>query len=75
MVATLLRSAMAQRMATGFAASAAVGSCLGTSTSECAANDKDKYFDPEALERGAAALREINKSPYAKQVGWLCVVE
>lgn len=25
-------------------------------------------FDPEALERGAAALREINKSPYAKQV-------
>ena len=25
-------------------------------------------FDPEALERGATALREINKSPYAKQV-------
>jgi len=25
-------------------------------------------FDPEALERGAAALREINKSPNAKQV-------
>ncbi len=25
-------------------------------------------FDPEALERGAAALREINKSPYAKKV-------
>lgn len=25
-------------------------------------------FDPEALERGAQALREINKSPYAKQV-------
>ena len=25
-------------------------------------------FDPEALERGAKALREINKSPYAKQV-------
>jgi hypothetical protein len=25
-------------------------------------------FDPEALERGAAALREINKSPHAKQV-------
>ena len=24
-------------------------------------------FDPEALERGAKALREINKSPYAKQ--------
>ena len=25
-------------------------------------------FDPDALERGAKALREINKSPYAKQV-------
>lgn len=26
------------------------------------------YFDPEALERGAKALREINASPHAKQV-------
>jgi len=26
-------------------------------------------FDPEALERGAKALREINASPHAKQVG------
>lgn len=25
-------------------------------------------FDPEALERGAKALREINKSPYARKV-------
>lgn len=25
-------------------------------------------FDPESLERGAKALREINKSPYSKQV-------
>lgn len=25
-------------------------------------------FDPEALERGAKALREINSSPYSKQV-------
>lgn len=25
-------------------------------------------FDPEALERGAAALREINKSTFGKQV-------
>lgn len=25
-------------------------------------------FDPEGLERGAKALREINSSPYAKQV-------
>jgi hypothetical protein len=34
--------------------------------------DKDKdgspYFDPDALERGAKALREINASPHAKQV-------
>lgn len=30
---------------------------------------KDKYFDPEALERGAKALREIQSSPYAKKVG------
>lgn len=28
----------------------------------------DRLFDPEALERGAKALRDINKSPYAKQV-------
>lgn len=40
------------------------------------ADKKDKdpgrpMFDPEALERGAAALREINKSPYAKNVS-LC---
>ena len=25
-------------------------------------------FDPEALERGAKALREINQSPHAKRV-------
>lgn len=30
-------------------------------------------FDPESLERGAKALREINSSPYAKQV--LCGVD
>ncbi|XWS29290.1 hypothetical protein CRYUN_Cryun24cG0015800 [Craigia yunnanensis] len=29
---------------------------------------KGAGFDPEALERGAKALREINNSPYAKQV-------
>ena len=31
-------------------------------------SDLRPMFDPEALERGAKALREINKSPYAKQV-------
>ena len=30
-------------------------------------------FDPEALERGAKALREINKSPYAKKVRSHCL--
>ena len=29
---------------------------------------KGAGFDPEALERGAKALREINSSPHAKQV-------
>jgi ATPase family AAA domain-containing protein 3A/B len=27
-------------------------------------------FDPESLERGAKALREINSSPFAKQVSF-----
>lgn len=31
----------------------------------------DKYFDPEALERGAKALREIQASPFAKKVNYL----
>ena len=29
---------------------------------------KGSGFDPESLERGAKALREINKSPHSKQV-------
>lgn len=32
----------------------------------------DGLFDPTALERGAKALRDINQSPYAKQVGGAC---
>jgi hypothetical protein len=31
--------------------------------------EQGPLFDPEALERGAKALREINSSPHAKQVG------
>lgn len=31
-------------------------------------SSRDPYFDPDALERGAKALREINSSPHAKQV-------
>uniref|UniRef100_A0A7C9E8P1 ATPase family AAA domain-containing protein n=1 Tax=Opuntia streptacantha TaxID=393608 RepID=A0A7C9E8P1_OPUST len=30
--------------------------------------DRSSGFDPESLERGAKALREINRSPNAKQV-------
>lgn len=30
-------------------------------------DDQGKFFDPEALERGAKALREIQASPYAKK--------
>lgn len=30
--------------------------------------DSKGGFDPEALERGAKALREINSNPYSKQV-------
>lgn len=44
----------------------AVASGLGT-VGYC--EPDSKYFDPEALERGAKALREINQSPYAKKVG------
>jgi hypothetical protein len=62
-------------LAGGLAASALVAS----QTVSYAADEKDKaekkskndsssLFDPEALERGAKALREINKSPFAKQV-------
>lgn len=33
-----------------------------------AADEQKGGFDPESLERGAKALREINSSPHAKQV-------
>lgn len=38
------------------------------SESQAADDPKKSGFDPEALEKGAKALREINSSPYAKQV-------
>ncbi|KAK9814443.1 hypothetical protein WJX72_006002 [[Myrmecia] bisecta] len=51
---------------TGLAAGlAATG--LGVGVAYCE-DPRGPSFDPEALERGAAALREINKSPYAKKV-------
>lgn len=57
----------------------AVGLATGLSLPAALAEkkgDKDPgrpMFDPEALERGAAALREINKSPYGKQVSLLYI--
>lgn len=56
------------------AGGAAAAAWLASGTSLAYADDKKKkddggapYFDPEALERGAKALREINASPHAKQ--------
>lgn len=50
----------------------AVAAYIGTGSAVALADSKKKddtpYFDPEALERGAKALREINASPHAKQV-------
>lgn len=42
----------------------------GLSAVAYAESDNSKYFDPEALERGAKALREIQNSPWAKKVSW-----
>ena len=55
------------------AAVAATAVGAGAGTAAYCAEDKETRgpsFDPEALERGAKALREINKSPYAKQARW-----
>jgi hypothetical protein len=46
------------------------GAVLGTTVAACA--DDNKMFDPEALERGAKALREIQNSPYAKKASGRC---
>ena len=65
----------------GGVAAVGAGAAASVSVASCA-SDKDKAtekekkeatkisntFDPEALERGAKALREINASPYAKKV-------
>jgi len=59
----------------------AVGLAAGLQVPATLADKKDKgqsdpgrpMFDPEALERGAAALRDINKSPYGKQVWSVCM--
>ena len=63
---------MQSHIARGFAAAGSAGFLAwnSASTSQCAeSNDtRGPVFDPEALERGAKALREINKSTNAKQV-------
>ena len=63
---------MAMRTLTGrlrYAGAAAAAAAVGLSgAAYCDSKDAAPSFDPEALERGAAALREINKSPYAKKV-------
>ncbi|EEH57423.1 uncharacterized protein MICPUCDRAFT_16944 [Micromonas pusilla CCMP1545] len=52
------------------AGAVAIGGPIGVAA--CKDKDKEKTvtpsFDPEALERGAKALREINASPHAKNV-------
>jgi hypothetical protein len=55
-------------LAAGGAAAAAL-SPAGAALAEKGGDKKAQgpLFDPEALERGAKALREINASPHAKQ--------
>ena len=50
----------------------AAGLAAGTATyAVCESDVRGPSFDPEALERGAKALREINASPNAKKVTYL----
>jgi len=59
-------SAYGARLSLGAAAVAAP-----VAVAQCAKDDKKSVtssFDPEALERGAKALREINSSAHAKRV-------
>lgn len=54
-----------------FSSSSSQGDHNSNSKSEAKAEaeeSKGSGFDPESLERGAKALREINSSPHAKQV-------
>ncbi len=62
----MLRTAVG-RLGAGFGLAAALAAG-GASYSLCDADTRGPSFDPEALERGAKALREINASPYAKKV-------
>lgn len=69
---------MARRYRGWVLGGAAAAAWLGSGTSLALAEGKKKddaspYFDPEALERGAKALREINASPHAKQASQMLV--
>lgn len=44
------------------------GNAKSGSEASAAEEPRGSGFDPESLERGAKALREINSSPHAKQV-------
>ena len=57
-------------LAARYGALAAMGAAVGTAGAAACEAAADKYFDPDALERGAKALREINNSPNAKRVRW-----
>ena len=46
----------------------AAGLTVGSASYALCEDIRGPSFDPEALERGAKALREINTSPYAKKV-------
>lgn len=57
----------------GLAAGVAAPTMVLTALADKEGKDSvQRMFDPEALERGAAALKEINKSPYAKNVSSTC---
>ena len=58
-------------MAAAPAAAAAAESEAGESVRNDNPRTTAAGFDPEALERGAKALREINASQYAKKVRWI----
>lgn len=66
----MLRAAALRARHLGLAAAAAsTGVCGAALCDDSGEKDpRGPSFDPEALERGAKALREINKSPYAKKV-------
>ena len=69
---TLARKcALGAAVATVTVGSVSVVACAKANASDvkqAATTTPGNLFDPEALERGAKALREINTSPHAKNV-------